>query len=81
MNTILSNMKKLFSATNVAGYILGVLGLSVFAVTQFLSAFIPLLFAPTVCGVLLLVLSQTQTSKTPLDASSIQPSATPQNSI
>ena len=81
MNTILSNMKKLFSATNVAGYILGVLGLSVFAVTQFLSALIPLLFAPMVCGVLVLVLFLTQNGETPVDTSSIQPSATPQNSV
>lgn len=81
MNTILSNMKKLFSATNVAGYILGVLGLSVFAVTQFLSALMPLLFAPMVCGVLVLVIFQTQSGETPVDTSSIQPSATPQNSV
>ena len=62
MDRVMSETKKLFSATNVVGYILGLMGLSLFAITQFISALLPLLFAPMVCGTFGLLLYTFQPS-------------------
>ena len=55
----LSDIKREFSTASTAGYILGFLGLSIIAVTQ-LTALVPLLFAPTVCGTLGVLLYKSQ---------------------
>lgn len=52
MDRVMSKTKKLFSATNVVGYILGLMGLSLLAFEQFITELLPLLFAPLVCGIL-----------------------------
>ncbi len=52
MDQVMSLTKKVFSATNVVRYILGLMGLSLFAFEQFISEIMPLLFAPMVCGIL-----------------------------
>ena len=48
-----------FSTASTVGCILGFLGLTTIAVTQ-LTALMPLLFAPTVCGTLGLLLYKSQ---------------------
>ena len=58
----MSETKRVFSITNVLGYILGLLGLSMFAFTQFITALIPLLFAPLVCGIFGLLLYNSQSN-------------------
>ena len=63
MGKIMSEAKRLFSATNAIGYIFGLLGLSIIAVTQFLTELLPLLFAPLVCATLGAILYATQSSK------------------
>ncbi|MBL6889472.1 MAG: hypothetical protein ISR25_03150 [Candidatus Poseidoniaceae archaeon] len=59
MDRTLSDIKREFSTASTAGYILGFLGLSIIAVTQ-LTALMPLLFAPTVCGTLGVLLYKSQ---------------------
>ncbi len=59
MDRTLSDIKREFSTASTAGYILGFLGLSIIAVTQ-LTALVPLLFAPTVCGTLGVLLYKSQ---------------------
>jgi len=63
----MSDTKRLFSASNIAGYILGLLGISLIAVTQALTTLLPLLFAPIVCGVLGLLLYKLQASNTTMN--------------
>tara|TARA_B100001094_G_C17479020_1_gene460986 strand:- start:48 stop:278 length:231 start_codon:yes stop_codon:yes gene_type:complete len=58
----MSKTKKVFSATNVVGYILGLMGLSLFAFEQFITEILPLLFAPMVCGILGLLVYKSQPS-------------------
>lgn len=62
MDGVLSDTRKMFSVTSFIGYILGLLGLSIFAVSQFITAIIPLLFAPMVCVTLGLLLNKYQPS-------------------
>lgn len=62
MDGVLSDTKKMFSVTSFIGYILGLLGLSIFAVSQFITALIPLLFAPLVCVTFGLLLNKYQPS-------------------
>lgn len=50
MNGILIGTKKVFSPRTIVTYLLGLMGLSVLAVTQFVAELLPLLFAPLVCG-------------------------------
>ena len=50
MNGILTETKRAFSPRNIVSYLLGLMGLSVLAVTQFVAELLPLLFAPLVCG-------------------------------
>ena len=50
MNGILTETRRVFSPRNIASYLLGLMGLSVLAVTQFVAELLPLLFAPLVCG-------------------------------
>ena len=57
MNGVISGTKKVFSTTNVIGY---VLGLSMIAVTQLLTVLWPLLFAPLVCATFGLLLYKAQ---------------------
>tara|TARA_A200000159_G_C7209707_1_gene291542 strand:+ start:144 stop:554 length:411 start_codon:yes stop_codon:yes gene_type:complete len=78
MDKIMSDTRKLFSATNIVGYILGLLGISLIAVTQALTALIPLLFAPVVCGILGLVLYNLQSVDTPINNVEANPNAVPQ---
>ena len=59
MDRTLSDIKREFSTASTAGYILGFLGLPIIAVTQ-LTALVPLLFAPTVCGTLGVLLYKSQ---------------------
>ena len=70
--------RRLFSATNIAGYILGLLGISMIAVTQALTTLIPLLFAPVVCGVLGLVLYNLQSGDAPVNTAGTTPNAVSQ---
>ncbi|MCP2504796.1 MAG: hypothetical protein NLN65_05845 [Candidatus Poseidoniaceae archaeon] len=65
MNGVISYIKKMFSTTNVVGYVMGLMGLSIFAVTQFVTALLPLLFAPLVCGTFGVLLYKYQ----PIDSS------------
>jgi multisubunit Na+/H+ antiporter MnhG subunit len=81
MDVTLSKTRKLFSASNVVGYLLGLLGLSAFAVTQFLSALMPLLFAPMVCAVLGLVLYKSQVGQKSSNAFDIKSNAVPEQSV
>ena len=69
MSGTFSDTKKLFSVTNIVGYILGLFGLSMIAVSQALTFVIPLLFAPIVCGTLGFVVykTSTNTNTNPLD--------------
>ena len=62
MSGTISDTKKLFSVTNIVGYILGLFGLSMIAVTQALTFVIPLLFAPIVCGTLGFVVYKTSSN-------------------
>ncbi len=62
MDAVLSETKRVFSFTNIIGYILGLLGLSIFAVTQFITALLPLLFAPLVCATFGLLLYKSQSN-------------------
>jgi hypothetical protein len=50
MNGILTETRRVFSPRNIVSYLLGLMGLSVLAVTQFVAELLPLLFAPLVCG-------------------------------
>ncbi len=59
MDRTISDIKREFSTASTAGYILGFIGLSIIAVTQ-LTALVPLLFAPTVCGTLGVLLYKSQ---------------------
>ena len=81
MDVTLSKTRKLFSASNVVGYLLGLLGLSAFAVTQFLSALMPLLFAPMVCALLGLVLYKSQAGQKSSNAFDIKSNAVPEQSV
>ena len=78
MDKIMSDTRRLFSATNIAGYILGLLGISMIAVTQALTTLIPLLFAPVVCGVLGLVLYNLQSGDAPVNTVGTTPNAVSQ---
>ena len=60
MDRVMSKTKKVFSATNVVGYLLGLMGLSLFAFEQFVTELLPLLFAPMVCGILGLLVYKSQ---------------------
>ena len=51
MNGILTATRRVFSLRNIVSYLLGLMGLSVLAVTQFVAELLPLLFAPMVCGI------------------------------
>ena len=62
MDRVMSKTKKVFSATNIVGYILGLMGLSLFAFEQFITEILPLLFAPMVCGILGLLVYKSQPS-------------------
>ena len=62
MDRVMSKTKKVFSATNVGGYLLGLMGLSLFAFEQFITELLPLLFAPMVCGILGLLVYKSQPS-------------------
>ena len=64
MDGLLSNAKKLFSTTNLIGYVLGILGITVAAFIQLLPVLLPLLFAPLVCGVLGLLVYNAQPKNT-----------------
>ena len=64
MNGVLSESKRVFSVTNIAGYVFGLLGLSLFAVTQLVTALIPLLFAPLVCTVFGVILYKSKSFET-----------------
>lgn len=63
MDDVLSYTNKTVKTTTAVGYVLGLLGLSFFAVTQFLSALLPLLFGPLIFGVYVLVLVNAQPNK------------------
>ena len=60
MNGVLSDTKKVVSTTNVVGYVLGLLGISMIAVTQVVTVLLPLLFAPLVCATFGFLLYKTQ---------------------
>ena len=77
MSGTFSDTKKLFSVTNIVGYILGLFGLSMIAVTQALTFVIPLLFAPIVCGTLGFVVYKTSTNSNAISLGN-QQSAMPQ---
>ena len=62
MDRVMSKTKKVFSATNVVGYLLSLMGLSLFAFDQFITEMLPLLFAPMVCGILGLLVYKSQPS-------------------
>ena len=62
MDRVMSKTKKLFSATNVVGYILGLMGLSLLAFEQFITELLPLFFAPLVCGILGFLVYKSQPS-------------------
>ena len=62
MDRTISDIKREFSTASTAGYILGFLGLTTIVATQ-LTALMPLLFAPTVCGTLGILLYKSQISK------------------
>jgi Mg/Co/Ni transporter MgtE len=59
MDRTLSDIKREFSTATTAGCILGFLGLVIIALTQ-LTALMPLLFAPLVCGTLGFLLYKSQ---------------------
>ena len=60
MDGVLSDTKRMFSITSLFGYVLGLLGVSIIAVSQIVTALIPLLFAPLVCITLGLLLYKYQ---------------------
>jgi hypothetical protein len=60
MDGTLSETKKGITATNIAGYSLGLMGLLTIAATTPIAAILPLLFAPVVCGVFGLLLYRSQ---------------------
>ncbi|MEJ6562835.1 MAG: hypothetical protein QNL85_03925 [Euryarchaeota archaeon] len=64
MDGIMSKTKKMFTATNVIVYGLSLFGLSIVATTQVITAFLPLLFAPMVCGLFGLLLYASQPTTT-----------------
>ena len=68
MDQLKSNTKSTLSATAVIGYTLGFLGLSIFMTTQPVTALIPLLFAPVVCGTFGLILYKSQPNSMPVNA-------------
>jgi len=78
MDGLLSNTKKLFSTSNVIGYILGILGITVAAFIPLLPVLLPLLFAPLVCGVLGLLVYNAQPKNTQTGIG-IRPTASTQN--
>ena len=51
MNGIITETRRVFAPRNIVSYLLGLMGLSVLAVTQFVAELLPLLFAPMVCGI------------------------------
>jgi Mg/Co/Ni transporter MgtE len=59
MDRTLSDIKREFSTASTAGCILGFLGLTIIAAIQ-LTALMPLLFAPLVCGTLGFLLYRSQ---------------------
>jgi Mg/Co/Ni transporter MgtE len=61
MDRTLSDIKREFSTANTVGCILGFLGLTIISATQ-LTALMPLLFAPLVCGTLGFLLYRSQIS-------------------
>ena len=63
MDDVLSYTNKTVKTTTAVGYVLGLLGLSFFAVTQFVTALLPLLFGPLIFGVYVLVLVNAQPNK------------------
>ena len=81
MDVTMSKTRKLFSASKIAGYLLGLLGISAFAVTQFLSALMPLLFAPMVCAVLGLVLYKSQAGQKTSNIYNTQSNAVAEQSV
>lgn len=81
MDVTMSKTRKLFSASKIAGYLLGLLGVSAFAVTQFLSALMPLLFAPMVCAVLGLVVYKSQAGQKTSNIYNIQSNVVPEQSV
>lgn len=60
MDGTLSETKKGITATNIAGYTLGLLGLFTIVGTSSIAAILPLLFAPVVCAVFGLLLYRSQ---------------------
>jgi hypothetical protein len=73
MDRTIPDNRNEFSAVITIGCILGFLGLSIIAATQ-LTALVPLLFAPLVCGTLGFLLYKSQASNKRI---SIMASATP----
>lgn len=61
MDRTIPHIRNEFSTVITIGCILGFLGLSIIAATQ-LTALVPLLFAPLVCGTLGFLLYKSQTS-------------------
>ena len=66
MDRISSDNRNEFPIAVTIGCILGFLGLSIIAATQ-LTALVPLLFAPLVCGTLGFLLYKSQTSNKRVD--------------
>lgn len=62
MDRTLTDIKSEFSTASTAGCIVGFLGLTIIAATQ-LTALMPLLFAPMVCGTLGILLYRSQVNK------------------
>lgn len=75
MDRVMSKTKKVFSATNVLGYFLGLMGLSLIAFEQFLAELMPLLFAPLVCGILGFLVYKSQPSTPPMPIHVHEPSS------
>ena len=59
MDRTITDIKREFSTASTAGCILGFLGLTIITATQ-LTALMPLLFAPLVCGTLGFLLYRSQ---------------------
>ena len=66
MDRTLSDIKREFSTATTAGCILGFLGLTIITATK-LTALMPLLFAPMVCGTLVFTLYKSQMNTKRID--------------
>ena len=60
MNGTISGTRKLLSATNIAAYLIALLGATIIAISQTLAILIPLMMPPLVCGTLCLTLYSLQ---------------------